>query len=162
MKTVIGNTLILLATFSISAALAQGGGHLQLTTVVQKEQVTILDSGERQKQLVAASTVLPGDSVIYTITFVNVSDESAENVTITNPVPDNLTYETGSAFGPGTVIEFSVDGGARYGAVDDLTVSENGEIRAARAEDYTHIRWVMQNELAQGAQGIARFRARLN
>ena len=51
MKTVIGNTLILLATFSISAALAQGGGHLKLTTVVQKEQVTVLDSGEQQKQL---------------------------------------------------------------------------------------------------------------
>lgn len=153
---------IVVASLLASVAYAEGGGHLKLTTKVQKEQLTTTDTGEQKKELVAATTVLPGDSVVYTIAFENVSDEPAENVTITNPVPQNLTYEMGSAFGPGAVIEFSVDGGTIYAAAADLTVAENGEIRTAQPEDYTHIRWVMQDDLAAGARGIARFRARLN
>ena len=60
------------------------------------------------------------------------------------------------------VIEFSVDGGVSYAAAEDLTVDKDGQSRAATAEDYTHIRFVMQDDLAAGAQGIARFRAQLN
>ena len=105
---------------------------------------------------------MPGDDVVYTITFTNISDETAENIVITNPISGELTYVEGSAFGPGTRIEFSVDGGLSFAAANELTVSEDGEVRAARAEDFTHIRWVMQNELQAGAQGLARFRARLN
>lgn len=163
MKNLIKNiSTIVVATFFVSLATAQEAGHLKVSTVVQKEQVTITESGEQKKELVAATTVLPGDSVIYTIAFENVSSEPAEHVVITNPVPENLTYEVGSAFGPGSLIEFSTDGGALYAAAEELTVTENGEVRAAQAEDYTHIRWTMQNDLAVGAQGVARFRARLN
>jgi len=162
MKNLLTKTLLLTTALFVSVAFAQGGGHLKLTTTVQKEQITTSETGEQTKKLVAASTVVPGDSVVYTIKFENVSSESAEHVTITNPVPENLTYEAGSAFGPGTLIEFSVDGGETYGAADELTVTENGEVRAAQPQDYTHIRWVMQDDLAIGAQGIARFRARLN
>lgn len=145
-----------------TGAVADGGGHLKLTTTVQKEQVTLADDGKEERELVDASTVVPGESVVYTITFENVSGEAAENVTITNPVPSNLTYEPGSAFGPGADIQFSVDGGTQYDAPDALTVTEDGEVRTAQPEDYTHIRWVMNENLAAGAQGEARFRARLN
>jgi uncharacterized repeat protein (TIGR01451 family) len=129
---------------------------------VQKEEVTVNDTGETERKLVPADTVVPGDDVVYTITFTNISDETAENIVITNPISGELTYVEGSAFGPGTSIEFSVDGGQTFATAADLTVSENGVDRAARAEDFTHIRWVMQNVLQAGAQGLARFRARLN
>jgi hypothetical protein len=68
-------------------------------------------------------------------------------------------YVDGSAFGPGSNIEFSVDGGRTFANSNELTVMEDGETRPARAEDFTHIRWVMQQELAVGAQGTARFSA---
>ena len=84
-----------------------------------------------------------------------------ENIVITNPLAAELTYIPGTAFGPGTLIEFSVDGGATFGQPDALTVTEDGVARPAAAEDFTHIRWVMQDELQAGAQGLARFRARL-
>ena len=74
----------------------------------------------------------------------------------------NLTYEPGTAYGPGSEIQFSVDGGREYGAPEALTITEDGEVRGAQPEDYTHIRWVMNDELAAGAQGVARFSARLN
>jgi uncharacterized repeat protein (TIGR01451 family) len=143
-------------------AMAQEQGHLNVQTVVQKEEVTVSPTGETERRLVPAATVVPGDDVIYTITFTNTSDETADNIVITNPLAGELTYVEGSAFGPGTIIEFSVDGGINYAARSDLTVTEDGEVRPARPGDFTHIRWVMQNELQAGAQGLARFRARLD
>jgi len=162
MKTLMKYTLVLAVSLLATAAFAQDSGSLEITTVVQKEQLTVSDSGESKMELVAADTVLPGDSVVYTITFVNVSAEAAQNVIITNPVPAHLTYEAGSALGSGTVVEFSVDGGSVFAAAADLTVAEGDELRTARVEDYTHIRWVMQDDLAAGEQGTAQFRAQLN
>jgi uncharacterized repeat protein (TIGR01451 family) len=144
------------------AAFAQEQGHLNVRTVVQKEEVTVTDNGETERKLVPADTVVPGDDVVYTITFTNVSGEIADNIVITNPISENLTYVEGSAFGPGTVIEFSVDDGQSFAAPDELMVGANGGQRPAAAEDFTHVRWTMQNDLQSGAQGMARFKARLN
>lgn len=160
MKTLLKMTLIA-ATFFTMTAIAQEG-HLNVRTVVQKEEVTVTDAGETERTLVPADTVVPGDDVVYTITFTNVSDESADNIVITNPISENLTYVQGSAFGPGTVIEFSVDNGQSFAEPSALMVGTNGEQRPADVGDFTHVRWTMQNELQAGAQGMARFKARLN
>lgn len=161
MKNMLQLTLIASALIT-AAAVAQDEGHLNVRTVVQKEEITVNDAGETERRLVPADLVVPGEDVIYTITFTNISDESAENIVITNPISEDLTYVEGSAFGPGTVIEFSVDGGETYGTADALIVKANGEERPAEAGDVTHVRWVMQGDLAAGARGMARFRARLN
>lgn len=155
MKYSISAILMMLA-LSLQAV-AQEQGHLNVTTTVQKQEVTVNDSGEAETRLVAADSVVPGESVVYTITFQNISDEPAANVVITNPISEDLTYVDGSAFGPGTVIQFSTDGGQNFAAADELTVSDDGVSRLAGPDDFTHIRWVMQNELAVGAQGTARF-----
>jgi len=157
MKYSISAILMMLA-LSLQAV-AQEQGHLNVTTTVQKQEVTVNDSGEAETRLVAADTVVPGESVVYTITFQNISDEPAANVVITNPISEDLTYVDGSAFGPGTVIQFSTDGGQNFAAADELTVIDDGLSRPAGPDDFTHIRWVMQNELAVGAQGTARFTA---
>ncbi len=155
MKYSISAILMMLA-LSLQAV-AQEQGHLNVTTTVQKQEVTVNDAGEAETRLVAADTVVPGESVVYTITFQNISDEPAANVVITNPISEDLTYVDGSAFGPGTVIQFSTDGGQNFAAADELTVIDDGVSRPAGPDDFTHIRWVMQNELAVGAQGTARF-----
>ena len=157
MKYSISANLMMLA-LSLQAV-AQEQGHLDVTTTVQKQEVTVNDLGEAETRLVAADTVVPGESVVYTITFQNISDEPAANVVITNPISEDLTYVNGSAFGPGTVIQFSTDGGQNFAAADELTVIDDGVSRPAGPDDFTHIRWVMQNELAVGAQGTARFTA---
>ena len=141
---------------------AQDTGHIDIKTVVQKEAVSIDDTGERTTELVTAETVVPGDEVVYTVSFSNVSDAPAENVVITNPLPEQLTYVGGSAFGPGADVQFSVDGGESFAAADELSVTEDGFDRPARNEDFTHIRWVMNSDIAPGEHGMAQFRARLN
>ena len=147
----------LILTLMAFTALAQG--HLDVQTTVQKQETFVNEAGEAEQRLVPADVVVPGERVIYTITFTNISDESAEKVVITNPIAEGLVYVDGSAFGPGTDITFSVDDGENYAAAGDLTVTENGESRPAEAKDFTHIRWVMRSELAAGAQGTARFAA---
>lgn len=150
---------LLLLVAASSSAWAQG--TLDVNTTVQKETVVVTEEGEEVRELVPAETVIPGERVVYTITFRNTGAEPADNVIITNPISENLTYVAESAFGPGMVLEFSVDGGETFAAADDLTIEEDGESRPASAEDYTHIRWVMQDDLASGAQGMARFTAQL-
>ncbi len=144
------------------AVFAQEEGSLDVHTVVQKEEVVVNENGESENRLVAVESVVPGERVFYTITFTNVGDEPADHVVITNPIATELTYVEGSAFGPGMDVQFSVDGGATFAVAAELTVTENGETRAAGPEDFTHIRWVMQGELNTGSQGTARFAAVLN
>jgi uncharacterized repeat protein (TIGR01451 family) len=148
--------------FTSANAISQEQGHLNVTSLVQMEEVTEGEDGERLTRLVPVETVVPGDVVIYTTTVENISDEAADDIVVTSPVPEHLSYVAGSAFGPGMLIEFSVDGGVSYAAAEELTVDEDGRSRAATAEDYTHIRFKLQDHLAAGAQGIARFRAKLN
>lgn len=144
------------------SAVAGAQGHLDVQTTVQKQEVFVNEEGESGTRLVPAEVVVPGERVIYTITFRNVSGEPADNVVITNPIAEDLMYVDGSAFGPGMEIVFSVDGGNTFAKADELTVVEqDGEIRDAAAGDFTHVRWVMQNDLAAGAQGTARFAATL-
>ncbi len=156
MKKMLSTFLLFALSFGVNA---EGTGHLNVRTVVQKEQVTVNEAGETETELVAADTVVPGERVVYTITFQNISDEPAENVVITNPISGELNYVEGSAFGPGAEIEFSIDGGQTFASRDALTVTEGGVARPAGADDFTHVRWVMQQELAAGAQGLARFSA---
>jgi uncharacterized repeat protein (TIGR01451 family) len=147
----------ILLTFLAFTAAAQS--HIDVQTTVQKEEVFLNATGEEEKRLVPAEKVLPGETVYYTITFTNTSDEVADNVVVTNPIAEELMYLDGSAFGPGMEIVFSVDGGETFAVADELNVTDNGETRAAEAKDFTHVRWVMQNDLAAGAQGTARFAA---
>ena len=155
MKTM-KSVLLLMISFSV-AAMAEG--TVDVRTVVQKEEVTVNEDGETVRKLVDADVVVPGETVFYTITFRNVGTEPADNVVITNPIADSLVYIDGSAFGPGTDIQFSVDGGRTFGRVDALTVVEDGVERKATTSDYTHVRWVMNNDLEAGAQAVARFAA---
>ena len=147
----------ILLTFLAFTAAAQS--HIDVQTTVQKEEVFLNATGEEEKRLVPAEKVLPGETVYYTITFTNTSDEVADNVVVTNPIAEELMYLDGSAFGPGMEIVFSVDGGETFAVADELNVTDNGETRAAEVKDFTHVRWVMQNDLAAGAQGTARFAA---
>lgn len=139
---------------------AYAQGNIELTTVAEKEVQVLNAQGQRERKMVPVEKVLPGEEVIYTIYFTNVSDAPAENVIIVDPVPGNTAYKEGTAFGPGTVITFSVDGGSRFDRPENLTITgKDGRIYAARPSDYTHIRWAFEPALEPGKRGFVRFRA---
>ena len=112
---------------------------------------------------IPATKVIPGTEVIYTITVSNVGDQPADSVVVTDPIPENTTYVDRSAFGAGTAITFSVDGGKSYDLADKLKVKDAaGNLRAATASDYTHIRWVLDFTLKPKDVAPVWFKARLD
>ena len=153
--------VVIAAAFLAAGAEAQTG-RIELTTVVEKEASVTNEAGEAVVQLVPADKVVPGDVVIYTVTYTNVADESVENVVITNPIAAQLQYIDNSAFSPGADVAFSVDGGETFAPLGELVVERDGENVPAAPADLTHIRWSLRAALDPGAQGFARFRARLN
>ena len=125
----------------------------------QWQSVTDEDGAERMR-LVKATNVVPGEEVLFTVTYANTGDQPAERVTITNPVPEHMAYVDESATGDNTSILFSVDGGDSFAAAADLRVSNtDGTQRPAGASDYTHVRWIVGSDIAPGASGTVQFTA---
>lgn len=138
----------------------------QTVEVVQKaeREVEVLEKGVKVKKVAPVEKIVPGDDVVYTLTYTNKTGKPATDVAITNPVPKHTRYKDGSAAGDGTVITFSVDGGKTYATPDKLFVTikdKSGKdvTRPAVAQDYTHIRWLVKQTLAPGQSGSVRFHA---
>ena len=134
-----------------------------LTTTVQKIEHVTAPDGSVGARLVPAEKVIPGDEVRYTITFANDGSKAADagTVVVTNPVPDNTQYIADSAFGSGTTIRFSVDGGKSFHPANELTVVRDAAESPATPADYTTIRWVFGPALAPGEKSYVSFNARL-
>jgi uncharacterized repeat protein (TIGR01451 family) len=118
------------------------------------------------KKLVEPQKIVPGDEVMYTTTYRNNTAAPYKAEHIINPVPANTRYVDGSAFGAGTEITFSVDGGKTYKAPKDLTIKDKDDKgkpreRPAEAADYTHVRWSFTAPLEPGKEGFVRFRAQV-
>jgi len=158
MKTLIKlSTLLILTAFS-SQIMAQ----IELKTVAEIEVTEIDKQGKKIVKRSAPKTVVPGTEVIYTITAKNTGTEPADNIVVTNPVPDQTVYLDGSAFGAGTRITFSVDSGKSFDQAKKLTVKDKaGKTRAATAEDYTHVRWTFQFKLQPGQEAPVWYRTRV-
>jgi len=118
------------------------------------------ESGAEQTRLVAASRVLPGEELLFTVTYTNTGNQPAENITIINPVPEHMDYVLRSAAGDDALVTFSIDGGESFATEQDLSVTDaQGTKRPAAAEDYTHIRWIVGSDVAPGTGGEVQFTA---
>lgn len=99
--------------------------------------------------------VVPGDTLIFVLTYENTGSEPAENFVVTNPMPEAVVFV--EAIDSGAI--YSVDGGTTFGALETLRVaSDSGVERDAQAVDVTHIRWTLSAPIAAGASGQLRFR----
>jgi uncharacterized repeat protein (TIGR01451 family) len=146
----------------IGAIAAQENGKVELKMVAEKEIVVTGTDGGKTVRRVPADKVIPGDEVIYTITYVNNGSEPAENLVVKNPIPEHMKYVGASASGESCAITYSVDNGKNYGAPEELMVKDSkGNEVPASSTDYTHIRWILSKPVAPGSSGQISFRARL-
>jgi len=149
--------------FMASVASVHAAADIRLKAVAEIEVPVVNDKGETEVKRMPATKVVPGTEVIYTITVSNVGDQSADNVVVTDPIPENTTYVDRSAFGAGTKITYSVDDGKSYDLAEKLKVKDAaGNLRTATANDYTHIRWVLNFTLKPKDVAPVWFKARLN
>jgi len=160
MRTVTALSFALLLLLPAPAP-AQQTGSIVLTSASEVEVTKQNAEGKKEVKRIdaAKAAVVPGDTVIFTVSYANADTKPADRVVVINPVPQHMTYLDKSAEGNGTVIEFSVDGGKTYAAPGKLTVTAAGTQRPATAADYTHIKWTMGKPLAPGAKGSVSFRA---
>ncbi len=137
--------------------------NVELSTSVQKVVPVLDDSGQVVRRLETVESVVPEDVLHYTITFTNAGAETVDagSIVITNPLPAETVYLDGSAFGSGTDITFSVDGGKTFAEPGALKVDRDGESVPAQAADYTTIRWVFKPALDPGQTGDVTFDVRL-
>lgn len=150
---------IMVAAFASASATAQN--CIELTTTAESEQQYVNEQGQQATRLVPLEKPVPGSEVVWTITAKNVCDKPVENVAIANPVPEHMTYVANTAMGVGTDIAYSIDGKS-FQAPAALTVSEGGEQRAAKPEEYRAVRWTYKASFAPGSTAFVRYRARVN
>ena len=156
--------VIMLALLMPVSAWAQQKGAIELKSVAEVEITEVNAKGEKVIKRVdtAKAKVVPGDLVIFSTYYTNISNKPAEQVMITNPVPEHMQYVDGSAAGKGAAIEFSVDGGKSYSTPDKLKVTDaSGKTRKALASDFTHIKWTVSRPVAPGGKGDVSFKAKL-
>lgn len=150
------------AVLACAAGALADVGNISLRARAEKRVLVTGADGTSLETFVPVAKVLPGDVVAYTIEARNVSQKDADRVVITDPIPSAMKYVEGSADASGAELLFSVDGGFRFDAPQNLTVANSdGTRRAAVASDYTHVRWVFATPLAPSAQRSVRFLARL-
>lgn len=161
MKTLIAIGSVLLMLLPMTQVYA--AGSIQLKTVAEVEVTTTNEKGEKEVKRLPAKQVVPGAEVIYTISVTNTGNESASNVVVTDPIPEHMSYVDNSASGADTEITFSVDGGKHYDLPEKLKVKNSkGVLQAAKAIDYTHIRWLLNFTLKPEQSSSVWFKARLN
>lgn len=154
---------LILTTFVGAGSLwAQKQGNIELKALAEIEIEDFNEEGKMEIKRIAAAKVVPGDEVIYTVFYTNVSRDKVDNVLITNPIPQHMLYKAGSAAGEDAVITFSVDGGKTYDRPENLKVRDAaGKEFPAEASDYTHIRWVRKKSLSPNTESQVSFRAKL-
>lgn len=137
-------------------------GKVEVNVVAEKEVEVIGPDGKTVIQQVPAEKVIPGDEVIYTITYTNNGDEPAENLIVNNPIPEHMQFVAGSASERGSIITFSIDNGKSFDIPEKLMVQDaEGKPVVAKPADYTNIRWTISQPVAPRSSGSVSYRARL-
>ncbi len=137
-------------------------GPVKFANKVLKQEIKTGKSGKKEFSYVEPAIVIPGDVMLYSISFENIGKEPVSNVVVNNPIPNNSKYRMNSATGKNTKITFSIDGGKIFGNPEDLVVKDKtGRSWVARPEEYTHIRWVYEKTLAPGQTGEVSYKTKI-
>lgn len=90
--------------------------------------------------------VQPGDLLRYTVAGVNQGDRAANNLVVTQPIPQKTVYvlDSSTVKNAGVTTTYSIDNGKSFVAKPTIQVKlPDGklETRPAPASAYTHVRW---------------------
>ena len=129
---------------------------------VLKEVITKQADGTEKRSYVEADLVTPGTTVVYALVFRNDQAAPADDIVLVMPVPEEVAYIEGSATNRLAVTDFSADGGTSFAPRESLSVTDaTGVVRAAAADDITHVRWTVANAVQPGETGQLWFRGTL-
>lgn len=143
----------MLATAAPALA-AQAAPTLVIVNEQQQDKV-VEEHGLKRHVLVTPAKVVPGDHMVYSLTYKSSYTQPLTKVVLSDPIPTGTVLDDD---GTGNY-EVSVDGGKNWGKLAQLTLDDGkGARRPAQASDATHVRWVIET-IAPGASGHVSFRA---
>jgi uncharacterized repeat protein (TIGR01451 family) len=155
------------AVVAASPAPTQAAALLASNSVVLTSEAMVerneTDATGKEKQVLKKPSdviVVPGDRIIFTLRYVNNGAEPASGFRATNAMPAPVQFVSVAE----DWAEVSVDGGKSWGKLAELKVTaKNADgtgdvVRAATAEDVTHVRWVFTTPIAPGATGSVSYR----
>jgi len=133
-------------------------------SIKAEKEVTVSVKGKNVKKKIMAKGFLPGEEIIYTLSYVNSGTEAAKDVLITDPIPAGTTFIPGSA-SDADKATFSINNGKSYSKPTLLTYeikTPDGKIqkKVAAAEEYTDIRWTIP-AVPPGGKGSVNFRVKV-
>lgn len=122
--------------------------EIVLDLAVARKATSVTVDGQQQVQwqdLENNAAVAPGDVLRYTIEGKNTGGSPANNLAVTQPIPNSMSYKLNSATSDSNAdITYSIDGGETFVAKPTIKIAlEDGTVeeRPAPAEAYTHVRW---------------------
>lgn len=120
-----------------------------------KVEKLVTENGKEKLVLAEPKVVLPGNRLLFTTAYRNVSAKPVEQFVVTNPVPSAVMLTDQSA----ASLIVSVNGGKTWGRLAAQTLTDaKGLKRPAQASDITHVRWILAL-LAPGANGTLSYHA---
>lgn len=114
------------------------------------------EKGQKKNQLFPVSRVVPGNVLVFQLSYENLGKAAATKFAINNPIPKGVVF-TGTRE-PWSQV--SIDGGKTFGALATMKVKlANGTLRSAIPQDVTQVRWTIAQPIAPGAKGNVQFYA---
>ena len=147
------------ALFLLLAMLAPGqafaANQVALDNAVFVERVSTDAEGKQKILLEEPKVVVPGDRLVFVLSYRNAGAQPADKFVITNPMPSAVQFADAGDTRP----LVSVDGGKQWGLLSDLSIPMNdGARRAAQPADVTHVRWAFARPIPVGGAGKLMFR----
>lgn len=147
-----GGLLAALMTTAAAAPAHAKAGAISLTNSILVQQKTAAADGTTRVTLVPAKRAVPGDHVVFRITYRNEVGQPVTGMVVSNPVPANLTYRGPAEGSPAP--DVSVDG-IYFAPLAKLTVAG----RPAQVEQVRNVRWLLAGAVKPGASGQYSFEA---
>ena len=154
LKKHISGLIGLVAMIAVAPAALAAASPVTLESVVKLDK-TVTENGQTKHVLSDPKKVVPGNHLVFLITYRNSGDKPVQNFVVTNPLPSAVVLGD-DGFGS---FDVSVDGGKAWGKLVSLKIGDGkGGVRAAQAADATHVRWVIP-AIAPGASGTLEYHA---
>lgn len=141
--------VIMLALLVVGSRPAEAAASpVTLSLSVMKEQRKAAADGTTAVNLVPAAHTVPGDRLVYVLTYVNTGKQPVSGMVVDYPLPRGVTYRAAADGSPAPQV--SADG------------SHFGPVTGADPTAITALRWQLAGDVAPGAQGKISFKATLN
>jgi uncharacterized repeat protein (TIGR01451 family) len=135
---------------------------VSLLSVVKIERVELDATGKEKLALRDPKdvVVVPGDKVLFTLNVSNSGAVAASGFRATNQIPGPVIFVSAAE----DWADVSVDGGTNWGKLGELRVMTKAVdtgadvLRAAAAEDVTHVRWVFADAIAPASKRSVSYR----